>query len=110
MIVSADKIIYSIKDEDISEVLIINYRDVWMTIMFCFKLIDGFYLIPCKIFYELDQKEKYIRIHTIDFTTHNKIYTFNSIKKLIMREDIKFIFAFDIDDLNYPIMQTIKLR
>ena len=32
MIVSADKIIYSIKDEDVSEVLIINYRDVWMTI------------------------------------------------------------------------------
>ena len=109
MIVSADKIIYSIKDEDVSEVLIINYRDVWRTIMFCLKLTAGFYLIPYKLFYELGQKESYdIRIHTIDFSTHNKIYTFNIIKKLIKREDIKFIATLSI--VEYPIMQTIKLK
>lgn len=109
MIVSADRIIYSINDEDVSEVLIINYKEVWRTIMFCIKLTAGFYLMPCKLFYELGQKDSYdIRFHTIDFSTHNKMYTFNIIKKLIKKENIKFVATLSI--VEYPIMQTIKLR
>ena len=104
MIIDSDKVV-RIKNEDISEILIVKYYDVWGMITFNIKLKNGTYLIPYKVFYTIDSDFVDVRQYTMLFI-HSKIFSSNYIKKLILKEDLVFLNS-KFDERSYSMLQKI---
>jgi len=105
MIIDSDKIV-RIKNEDISEILIVKYYDVWGIITFNIKLKNGTYLIPYKVFYVINSNSVDVRQYTM-FFIHSKIFSSNYIKKLILKEDL--IFLNSKFNRSYSMLQKITI-
>lgn len=106
MIIDSDKVIIINKDS-ISEILIINYDEVWREITFKIKLIDNdAYLFPCRICYELSDAAVDIKPFTVSYYNHRKLYSTFYIKKLISRLGLVFTVG-KFNDRHDTILQKI---
>lgn len=111
MIVSVYEIIRDLNKDGKYEILIINYKEVFGTITFLIKLCEGEYLVPHHIMWNANDDSKDIRIFTIDYFKHRKLYSDFEIKKLVFDKDIVYWHISDPETtyFRFDIIQTIKL-
>lgn len=111
MIVSVCQIIRDLNKDSKYEILIINYKEVFGTITFLIKLYEEEYLVPHHIMWNANDDFMDIRIFTIDYFKHRKLYSDFEIKKLVFDKNIVYRHMTDpkTNYFGFDIIQTIKL-